>query len=81
MCFVHLLVRVQQYDDLCCAVLMIPGTGIVFTTGITPNTCDYCCCCCFAATAADAGDGGFYWCCSILTAAAAPRAPVAALYC
>ena len=80
MCFVHLLVRVQQYDDLCCAVLMIPGTGIVFTTGITPNTCVYCCC--FAATAADAGDGAFYCCCYILTAAAAALgAPAAALYC
>ena len=80
MCFVYVLVRVQQYNDLCCAVRMIPGTGMVFTAVTTPNTCDYCCC--LVATAANAGDGALYWCCSILAAAAAaPGAPGAALYC
>ena len=80
MCLLYVLVRVQQYNDLCCAVHIIPGTGMVFAAVITPNTCDYCCC--FAATATDAGDGALYWCCSILTAAAAaPGAPAAALYC
>ena len=38
-----------------CVMLYVPGTGMVFTAVITPNSCDYCCS--FAATAADAGDG------------------------
>ena len=61
-------------------MLYVPGTGMVFTAVIRPNTCDHCCF--FAATAADAVDGALYWCCSTFTvAAAAPGAPAAALYC
>ena len=41
-----------------CVVLYVPGTGMLFTAVITPNTCDYCGC--FAATAADAGDRALY---------------------
>ena len=63
-----------------CVVLYVPGTGMVSTVVIKPNTCDYCCC--FAATAAGSVDGAWYWYCSILTAAdAAPGARTAALYC
>ena len=61
-------------------MLYVPGTGMVFTAVITPNTCDYCCW--FAATGADAGDGAWYWCCSTFTVAAAPPgAPAVALNC
>ena len=59
MCVVYVLVRVQQFNDLCCAVRMIPGTGMVLAAVISPNTCDYFCC--FAANAADVGDGALFW--------------------
>ena len=47
-----------------CVMLYVPGTGMVSTAVITPNTCNYCCS--FSATAADAGDCALCWCCSIL---------------
>ena len=63
-----------------CSTSYIPGTGMVFTAVITPNTCDYCCYC--STTVADTGDGVLYWCYPLFTAAAAaaPGSPAAALY-
>ena len=53
----------QCSSTMICVMLYVPGTGMVFTAVITPNSCDYCCS--FAATAADAGDGALYSCCSL----------------